>query len=41
MRPRKWASVVAFCPGVGKGDVVPVETIVAILREQRRATDEG
>jgi Fe-S-cluster containining protein len=41
MQPRSWANVAAFCPGVGKGDVVPAETIVTLLRQQRRATDEG
>jgi Fe-S-cluster containining protein len=41
MRPKKWSSVAAFCPGVGKGEVVPAEAIIAILEMQRRATDEG
>lgn len=41
MRPRSWERVAAFCPGVGKGDVVRGETIVEVLIEQRRATEEG
>ncbi len=41
MKPKSWAKVAAFCPGVGKGSVVSAETIAEILREQRRATDKG
>ena len=41
MTPRSWTSIARFCPGVGKGTIVPAERIVEILREQRRATDEG
>lgn len=41
MRPKKWARVAESCPGVGKGGVVPAETIVTILQIQRRATDKG
>jgi uncharacterized protein len=41
MRPRAWAAeVAAYCPGVGKGPVVPVEEIRAALDVQRRANDE-
>ena len=41
MQPRSWAQVAEFCPGVGQGEVIPAENIVAILKKQRRATDEG
>jgi Fe-S-cluster containining protein len=41
MQPKSWAKVAAFCPGVGQGAVVPAETIVEILVEQRRASDSG
>ncbi len=38
MGPRKWREQVAgFCPGVGKGRLVPAEAIEAALDEQRRA----
>jgi len=41
MRAKSWERVAAFCPGVGQGDVVPAETIVEIIRTQRRATEKG
>ena len=41
MQPRSWARVAEFCPGVGKGDIVPAETVISMLKKQRRATDEG
>jgi Fe-S-cluster containining protein len=40
MRKDKWARTAAFCPGIGKGAVVPADTIRSILREQRRSTEE-
>jgi Fe-S-cluster containining protein len=38
MSARAWSAVAGYCPGVGKGRVVPREEIEAILREQRRST---
>lgn len=40
MRAAKWSRVAAFCPGVGRGEVVPAETIREILEQQRRSTGE-
>lgn len=41
MNAKRWASEVAsFCPGVGKGDVVPAARIRAALREQKAAQEE-
>jgi Fe-S-cluster containining protein len=37
MRAKKWDRVAAFCPGVGKGQVVEAETIRKILKKQRRS----
>lgn len=41
MRAKAWTRIADFCPGIGRGDVVPAETIIALLREQRRATEDG
>lgn len=38
MTAKQWTSVAAFCPGVGKGPVVPRERIEATLAEQRAST---
>ncbi len=38
MGAKAWSSVAAYCPGVGKGAVIPRERIEAILREQRAST---
>jgi Fe-S-cluster containining protein len=38
MSTKKWTAVAAFCPGVGKGPVIPRERIEAILAEQRDST---
>jgi Fe-S-cluster containining protein len=38
MGARAWTAIAAFCPGVGQGPVVAVETIEQLLREQRRST---
>lgn len=38
MSARGWTAVAADCPGIGKGEVVPRETIERILREQRAST---
>jgi Fe-S-cluster containining protein len=38
MNARKWTSIAAFCPGVGKGTAVPRARIEEILRQQRRST---
>jgi Fe-S-cluster containining protein len=40
MNQRTWAEVTAFCPGVGKGPVIPAGTVERILEEQA-AADEG
>jgi Fe-S-cluster containining protein len=40
MKPKAWQAIADYCPGVGQGRVVPAETIVRILREQRRAGDK-
>jgi len=40
MRSGKWGRVAAFCPGVGKGEVIKPETIREVLKEQRRSTDD-
>ena len=41
MKAKAWTAIAEFCPGVGQGNVVPAEQIISILREQRRATEEG
>lgn len=38
MGAKAWSAVAAYCPGVGKGAVVPRERIEASLREQRAST---
>jgi uncharacterized protein len=38
MSARAWTAIAAFCPGVGKGKVVPLETIEQVLQDQRRST---
>lgn len=40
MKAKAWSAIAEYCPGVGQGATVPAETIVAILREQRRANDQ-
>src|SRR5262245_58457357 len=38
MNAKAWTAVAVFCPGVGKGAVVPGEKIEQVLRDQRRST---
>jgi Fe-S-cluster containining protein len=38
MTAKKWTAVATFCPGVGKGPVIPRARIEAILQEQREST---
>jgi Fe-S-cluster containining protein len=38
MGAKAWRGIAAGCPGVGKGALVPAETIRRILREQRAST---
>ena len=38
MSPKAWTAIAAFCPGVGKGELVPAERIEHVLRDQRRST---
>ncbi|MBW7930975.1 MAG: YkgJ family cysteine cluster protein [Gammaproteobacteria bacterium] len=38
MPARAWTAIAAFCPGVGKGAVIPAERIEAALDEQERST---
>jgi uncharacterized protein len=38
MPARAWTAIAAYCPGVGKGPVVPRERIEAVLAEQKRST---
>jgi Fe-S-cluster containining protein len=40
MSPKGWSAVANYCPGVGRGRVVPRGEIELILREQRRSTRE-
>lgn len=40
MSSGKWTRVAAFCPGVGKGQVVDAETIRDILKKQRRSDSD-
>jgi Fe-S-cluster containining protein len=32
---KRWNELASFCPGIGRGDFVPVETIRAQLRGRR------
>jgi len=41
MEPRTWREVASFCPGVGKGPVIPGEEIRGVLRKQRAADENG
>jgi uncharacterized protein len=38
MTAKGWSAVAAYCPGVGKGAVISVDHIKAVLAEQRRST---
>ena len=38
MTPRRWTAIAAFCPGVGKGEVVAGAAIERTLADQRRST---
>ena len=40
MKAKAWTAIADYCPGVGQGDTVAAETIVEILREQRRSTEQ-
>lgn len=40
MKAKAWTAIAEYCPGIGQGDTVPAETIVEILREQRRSTGQ-
>lgn len=39
MKAKAWTAIADYCPGVGQGTTIPAETIVEILREQRRASE--
>ncbi|MGE3975109.1 MAG: YkgJ family cysteine cluster protein [Bdellovibrionales bacterium] len=40
MSPKAWSEDVAsFCPGVGKGSLIPAEKIAAALKEQKESED--
>jgi hypothetical protein len=38
MSAKQWTAVAGFCPGVGKGPLIPRERIEAVLKEQREST---
>ena len=38
MGARAWTSIAAFCPGVGRGRILPRAEVERILQEQRRST---
>lgn len=40
MKARAWTAVAEYCPGIGQGHTVSADTIVEILREQRRASEQ-
>lgn len=40
MSARSWTSIAEFCPGVGKGRLVPRKKIEQALVEQRRSTKQ-
>ena len=40
MRAGKWERVATFCPGVGRGAIVPADEIHAIIDVQKRSTED-
>ena len=40
MPAKRWRTIAEYCPGIGQGDVIPLNTIREILAEQRRSNAE-
>ncbi|MDJ0926616.1 MAG: YkgJ family cysteine cluster protein [Gammaproteobacteria bacterium] len=40
MPAKRWAAIAEFCPGIGQGNLIPLDTVREILSEQRRSNAE-